>query len=70
MLIFGEGDGIVSHFKLIGTGSNLKILYVKDCTKIVEFDVLSKKVKWVGTTKDAVLAMQVRTTKLRAVDLH
>jgi len=42
VLIFGSGDGIVSHFKLVGSRSNLRILYVKDCTKIVEFDVLSK----------------------------
>jgi len=41
---------------------------VKDCTKVIEYDVATKKNVQIGSTKDAVLAMHVSTTKLREID--
>jgi hypothetical protein len=54
---------------LVGRGDDLKILYVKDCTKIIEFNLKTKQTRQVGQTKDAVLAMYAQTSKLREVDL-
>jgi hypothetical protein len=59
VLSFGSKDGIISHCKLVGKGSSLKVLYVKECTQIFEFDVTTKQTRKVGVTKDAVLAMHV-----------
>lgn len=67
-MTFNGGDGIISHCKLVGKGGDLKVLYVKDCTKIFEFNVQTKLTRQVGATNDAVLAMYAHSTELREVD--
>lgn len=39
LLTFGANDGIISHCKLTGNKTALKIIYVKDCKHIVIYDV-------------------------------
>lgn len=50
-------------------GDSLKVLYVKDCTKIYEYNVKNKQTRQVGQTKDAVLALHAQLTQLREVDI-
>jgi hypothetical protein len=39
---FVKKDGIISHCKLSGSKSSLKVTYVKECKTIMIFDVKSK----------------------------
>lgn len=41
ILTFTSKDGIISHCKLMGNRSDLKILYVKDTTKIMIYSLKS-----------------------------
>jgi hypothetical protein len=59
LMTFTGSDGIISHCKLSGRKSALKVTYVKDCKNIVIFDVKSKKSTLVGTTPDAIVALHV-----------
>jgi hypothetical protein len=59
ILSFSSKDGIISHCKLIGSASNLKIIYVKETRSIYEYDVNKKTTTLIGLANDAVLAMHV-----------
>ncbi len=59
LLTFGGNDGIISHCKLSGSKSALKIIYVKDCKHIMMYDVNSKVSKLVGKTSDAIVALHI-----------
>lgn len=69
IMTFSASDGIISHCKLSGRKSALKVTYVKDCKNVVMFDVKSKKSTLVGTTPDAIVALHVSSKKLRSVDI-
>jgi hypothetical protein len=68
ILSFSKKDGIISHCKLIGAGSNLKVIYVKETRSIYEFDITKKATTLVGLANDAVLAMHVNSKNLRTFD--
>lgn len=43
LMTFSGKDGIISHCKLMGNRANLRILYVKDTTKLMIYDVKEQK---------------------------
>lgn len=65
ILIFTGSDGIISHCKLSGKRSALKIIYVKDCKHIVMYDINSKTTSLIGNAPDAILALHVSSKKIR-----
>lgn len=70
IMTFTGSDSIVSHCKLHGPKSALKVTYVKDTKNIVMFDVKSKKSTPVGTTPDAIVALHVQSKQLRQNDIQ
>merc|ERR1712216_245603 len=69
ILDFTSKDGIISHCKLVGVKGCLKMLYVKDTTKLMLCDLATKKHTLLGVTKDAVLCLHVAPKRLRKRDL-
>ena len=45
ILTFTAGEGIISHCKLSGQKSSLNIIYVKDCQKIIMYNIKNKTAK-------------------------
>lgn len=68
IMTFNGSDGIISHCKLSGSKSSLKVTYVKECKTVVMFDVKTKQAKVVGTSPDAIVALHVSPKKLRPND--
>lgn len=68
ILSFSSKDGIISHCKLVGQGSNLKVIYVKETRSIYEYDISKKTTTLIGLANDAVLALHVNSKTLRTVD--
>lgn len=65
VLTFKSSDGIISHCKLSGKKSQLKIVYVKDTKNVILHDVQSNKSQQVGVAPDAIVALHVQSKKLR-----
>ena len=68
ILSFSSKDGIISHCKLIGSKSNLKVIYDKETRSIYEYDISKKTTTLIGLANDAVLAMHVSSKNLRTGD--
>jgi len=63
---FTKRDGIISHVKLLGNS----LFYVKNTKDLIRFDMKGKSSSLIGTTKDAVIALNVNRNHLRELDLR
>jgi hypothetical protein len=63
---FTKRDGIISHVKLLGNS----LFYVKNTKDLIRFDMKGKSSSLIGTTKDAVIALNVTRNHLRELDLR
>jgi hypothetical protein len=78
ILRFNGNDGIISHVKIASVGppivngeklgDNLLLFYVSRSREIIMFDCSSMSAKLVGSTPDAILALNVQRNQLRSVD--
>jgi len=63
---FTKRDGIISHVKLVGDS----IFYVKNTKDLIKFDMKAKSSVLIGSTKDAVIALNVTKNYLRENDMR
>ena len=69
LLRFTKADSIVSHVKLArNPGGGLLLVYVQGGRQIKTYDVARKTHQLVSIMPDSILALHVRTNKLRPSD--
>ena len=70
---FQKADGMVSHVKFLKSenqAGNNYIVYVKDTTMVIRFNLQTKDAELIGTTNESILATYVTHNRPRGKDVE